>query len=541
MPASSKAEYADVQESTTNPVATGIDLRSSTELLEAIRANFIPSSHSELSLLSQCISDAERDVQRLDEEICKLKAKRNEGHRQICRYRSLLAPIRRLCPEVLSLIFQFACPQTTITAKIDCPLVRVSQVCARWRELARSTPTLWSSFDIDVNASQHDTEVIKSVITTHLELSRNSPLSFSLTSSEQSSRLHCVVNAIIPHSFRWKELELIGPPFILASMSSIKGSLPQLRSLSIDLVEGDNTRQDLFEMAPRLQALTLRSALRADFLLECVVPYTQIIDFTVEYVSYSSALARLMALSAVRNLELNECWYDEDMSFVAPITLHNVSSVSIIIPVDSNDGLNNESLRLRLDQLTLPNLEVLHLETMPCSSLSLMRLHDVMELPNFVKRSSCVIQTLIFYELWLNDNDTLSILRNLPTLQNLTIYERQLPSGSATITTHFIQQLTINDPVESSSPRLLTHLKSLNLHPGSGVCFPLKAFVDMAQSRWIPNQTYSDELGVDSLTSVTLHLTWSLKEELENELEEGLRPLRAMESAGLHFNLSTDW
>ncbi|THU82577.1 hypothetical protein K435DRAFT_446318 [Dendrothele bispora CBS 962.96] len=269
MLSSSKAEPAN-----TNPqVATGIDLRSSTELLEAIRANFIPSSHSELHLLSQCISDAERDVQRCDEEIqkCdeeiqKLRAKldslqkeRNERCRQFHRYRSLLAPIRRLCPELLSLIFWFACPKTSVAGKIDCPAVRVSQVCARWRELACSTSTLWSSFHIDLDVSRYGIEVIEPMITTHLELSRNSPLSFALTAFEQSPRLQCVVDAIVPHSFRWKEVELIARPSLLASMSSIKGSLPQLHSLSIDLVEGDKTRQDLFEVAPRLQALTLRS------------------------------------------------------------------------------------------------------------------------------------------------------------------------------------------------------------------------------------------------------------------------------------------
>ncbi|THU98932.1 hypothetical protein K435DRAFT_565825, partial [Dendrothele bispora CBS 962.96] len=106
--------------------------------------------------LSQCILLAERDVQRCDEEIRKLRAKldslqnkRNEGCRQICRYRSLLAPIRRLCPELLSRIFWFACSKTTIAAdEIDCSVVRVSQVCARWRELARSTSILWSSLHI---------------------------------------------------------------------------------------------------------------------------------------------------------------------------------------------------------------------------------------------------------------------------------------------------------------------------------------------------------------------------------------------------------
>ncbi|THU98927.1 hypothetical protein K435DRAFT_837911 [Dendrothele bispora CBS 962.96] len=548
MPVSSKAEPANVQESTTNPVAAGIDLRSSTGLLEAIRANFIPSSHSELHLLSQCISDAERDVQRCDEEIQKLRAKldslkneRNEGCRQIHCYRSILAPIRRLCPELLSRIFWFACPKTIVTKNIiDCSVIRVSQVCARWREVARSTSTLWASFDINLDVSRYGIEVIEPMITTHLELSRNSPLSFSLKAFERSSRLEFFAEAIATHSFRWKELKLIGRPFILASMSSIKGNLPQLHSLSIELLEGDDTRQDLFEMAPRLQVLTLRSPDRANF-LECVViPCTQIIDFTVEDVSYSSALAQLRALSAVRNLKLNECWYDEDMTSVAPVTLHDVSSVSIIIPIDPYDDLNNESIRLRLDRLTLPNIEILHLKTVLYCTLPLIRLHDVTELANFVKRSSCVIRTLILANLGLNDNDTLSILRDLPTLQNLMIHDCVLPYvvTHPTITNYLIRQLTI-DHVGSSSPRLLPHLKTLNLRPS--VSFPLKAFVDMVQSRWIPNQTYSDELGVDNLTSVALHLSWSLKEELENELEEGLEPLRAMDLAGLHLDISADW
>ncbi|THU98844.1 hypothetical protein K435DRAFT_660030, partial [Dendrothele bispora CBS 962.96] len=119
-------------------------------ILDTLRANF-GTYTSDITHASQCLIDAERDVQRYDNEIQKLEADivslRNQQqriYRRIDQYRSLLAPIRKLPPEVLGHIFSLICTENVAAvSKIDCPAVHLSHVCAGWRDLARTTPSLW--------------------------------------------------------------------------------------------------------------------------------------------------------------------------------------------------------------------------------------------------------------------------------------------------------------------------------------------------------------------------------------------------------------
>ncbi|THU82468.1 hypothetical protein K435DRAFT_555622, partial [Dendrothele bispora CBS 962.96] len=79
-----------------------------------------------------------------------LRNQQQRIYRRIDQCRSLLAPIRKLPPEVLGRIFRLVCIENSAAAEIDCPAAHLSHVCAGWRDLARTTPSLWSHISINL-------------------------------------------------------------------------------------------------------------------------------------------------------------------------------------------------------------------------------------------------------------------------------------------------------------------------------------------------------------------------------------------------------
>ncbi|THU95030.1 hypothetical protein K435DRAFT_859959 [Dendrothele bispora CBS 962.96] len=165
----------------TNLGSTSVSCKKSS-VLDTLRANF-GTYTSDITNASQCLIDAERDAQRCDDEIQKLEAdivslrnRQQRIYRHIDRYRSLLAPIRKLPPEVLGHIFRLVCTENSAAEKIDCPAAHLSHVCADWRDLARTTPSLWSHISINLYDIQYDPFQVKSMLTTCLALSNPSPI-----------------------------------------------------------------------------------------------------------------------------------------------------------------------------------------------------------------------------------------------------------------------------------------------------------------------------------------------------------------------------
>ncbi|THU78881.1 hypothetical protein K435DRAFT_603695, partial [Dendrothele bispora CBS 962.96] len=112
--------------------------------------------------VNSLLHDAEKDLDDYDTEIAQLetaisilkhKRARLEGH--IAKFRSLLSPIRRLPPEILSLIFILRCEGfgnsfNSVEHYIDLPAVVLSQVCTGWRKVASDTPSIWSDLDFSL-------------------------------------------------------------------------------------------------------------------------------------------------------------------------------------------------------------------------------------------------------------------------------------------------------------------------------------------------------------------------------------------------------
>ncbi|KAF5333026.1 hypothetical protein D9758_017216 [Tetrapyrgos nigripes] len=211
------------------------------------------------------LEDAEREVKRCSVE-AKGVALQNEQRslrREIGLLRSLLTPIRRLPPELLGLIFSLVCVKSEIMRAVDCPPIHLSQVCAGWRELAWTTPILWSSFSIgEPNIQlQRKYDQFKEIADLHLRLSQQCPLSIHVSFSGTYFESNCeTLRLLMAHSSRWAVVSCtIDSDYLFEGhFAPVRGRLPILRSFEMYVAGGphysqigpESMIQDAFHIVP---------------------------------------------------------------------------------------------------------------------------------------------------------------------------------------------------------------------------------------------------------------------------------------------------
>ncbi|KIJ15931.1 hypothetical protein PAXINDRAFT_133313 [Paxillus involutus ATCC 200175] len=105
--------------------------------------------NSQFSGLSCQISRVESAMSKLSAICTKLEESRSRVRKSMLAHKALTSSARRIPPEVLGEIFYHCLPKTPyITPRdVECPMV-LTHVCRHWRDVAMSTPRLWSSITI---------------------------------------------------------------------------------------------------------------------------------------------------------------------------------------------------------------------------------------------------------------------------------------------------------------------------------------------------------------------------------------------------------
>ncbi|KAJ7058489.1 hypothetical protein C8F01DRAFT_1085635 [Mycena amicta] len=131
-------------------------------------------------------------IAELQKSLDSLIAQRSEVASFVAEHKALLAPIRRLPMEVLQAIFVACLPEERHAAMVveDAPIL-LTQICNSWRQVALSTPRLYTRFHVDAVYTQNPDYYPE--ITRHLfqwrlstmklwiSRSRSLPLSISLS------------------------------------------------------------------------------------------------------------------------------------------------------------------------------------------------------------------------------------------------------------------------------------------------------------------------------------------------------------------------
>ncbi|KAK7471263.1 hypothetical protein VKT23_002671 [Stygiomarasmius scandens] len=511
-------------------------------ILSTLRCMQVP----DFGYVSDSLSDAKKDLCRIDGQIKKLEAElialRME-HKvmrwRVFRLKSLLAPIRKLPPEALAVVFEFFCSEggQVVGDRILSAPLKIASVCSGWRELARSMPRLWSSFHIDffLGSDSVSLENLRRFISTHLELSQHCLLDLNVAFNKlpETEIVDFIFESFIPNANRWRNVSFRLPveTFLEQNLAPIKGNLPQLRSLSLRL-DGWDTIDfpfcDVFSVAPSLQTLRLTYGASTQLRL----PWKQILDHTIQFSSLITALREVFLATEATHITIIRCTHLKSASVPLSITTHRLRWLSIAVDRDDPD------FYYWFKWLTLPSLEHLDIsgiEARPPESSEYIGEY----LSSFLSRSTCMITTLSLVNLSISDVDTISILSSLTSLSTLTIHE--LCKSGATnkmITTSLLNALTIvefDKGFSHTKTKNCQHLEHLDLRFHSTLS--AKCVIDVVDSRWIPVPKYAALLGVSSLKSVRIQVLVS-RDRTEFDMQKLDGAMEVFKVAGLRFHSS---
>ncbi|KIK64359.1 hypothetical protein GYMLUDRAFT_412406 [Collybiopsis luxurians FD-317 M1] len=136
------------------------------ELLQRNRLNDIPGNAQDRAQMHALIDEAHRDLERFDraiseleEELGRLKKLRTDtAQKRIGPRKSLLTPIRKLPPEILTEIFYDVAEPMMLnetvswgdqqSRKLQSRVFTLTWVCSWWRTLVMSDTRVWSSLGI---------------------------------------------------------------------------------------------------------------------------------------------------------------------------------------------------------------------------------------------------------------------------------------------------------------------------------------------------------------------------------------------------------
>ncbi len=196
------------------------------------------------------------------------------------------SPIRKLPAELHLIIFQYAFDNLEPSGFLAVSLV-ITSVCYRWRQLALSTPRLWTTIFASVDGQSHQLSN-DALVNLHLERSGDLPLAVKITAfnadrvnicdDEVKASKHWFPQfAKLYNNFaRWESAELVLTQVEMRRLDKfVNGaSLPLLRSLKLVLTN-DQLAQPYktFLKAPKLD----RVHARADTIR---LPWNQITHFT---------------------------------------------------------------------------------------------------------------------------------------------------------------------------------------------------------------------------------------------------------------------
>lgn len=200
-------------------------------LEEKLNTNYVPIP-VEINLLERRVAESEETISLLTAEIARLRDRCNElsvdkQHLSIgiAEYNDILAPARRLIPEILQEIFYHCLPTThnAVMSALEAPLL-LGRVCNHWRQIAYSTPRLWTSIHIVTPSARPydpafptDNTWILTAVSKWLARSGVLPLSISIISSTYSldpfvpinGHIRPFLNLLSSFASRWRSVSFV--------------------------------------------------------------------------------------------------------------------------------------------------------------------------------------------------------------------------------------------------------------------------------------------------------------------------------------------
>ncbi|KAJ7176130.1 hypothetical protein C8R43DRAFT_554763 [Mycena crocata] len=220
---------------------------------------------SKRSTTRQRIDALDSQIMAVEEILCDLKRER-ELEQQVLdvQLNGYTYPVLTLPNEIVSEIFLQSLGPANMRLKSGEPPLVLGHICQTWRDIAVSTPTLWTQIALMPTPRTVDRQL--ALLEILLTRSRDCPLSLSIIyAGEIQYSMPKFVEAILPHTGRCEEMLLFLSSYDLLS---IRGEFPLLRALSIGQRDAgklpihSKCHLGMFYDAPKLNSVLIHTGFR---------------------------------------------------------------------------------------------------------------------------------------------------------------------------------------------------------------------------------------------------------------------------------------
>ncbi|KAJ7657205.1 hypothetical protein DFH06DRAFT_459185 [Mycena polygramma] len=491
-----------------------------TEILGLLRSHSSSPSDLTTSALADELVRYDKGISRLRAQLAAAEADYGVLQQHYERVFSLAAPIRRLPSEVLLQLFEecgdsmeadydpeYPAPllrSPSISDELAClarkPLLTVAQVCVRWHGIVMGTPTLWNTLELDSielwsdKKSVRKTEALLKLI---LDRGGRTPLTFSISAFQG---MHCAggFELLAQHSERWQMARFYCRAADIRALRSVKGRLPLLETLALEVHDSSAYAMEPFELAPRLKRFTMGGHL----LPAPAATYLHQLDtfgfLGQDVVQISNAVSFMSRLPHGLDVRLELFlgrWtrYNNNLPNILPATTSNIAGLSI----DTRDYFKPEECVAALSDiftsLTLPHLRALKFVSEEAPSSLMYWAHSPFLALATRSSFSTNLNSLHLCDVVVTEADLLDALAVLPALQDLEISDHRV------VRHHGVDRLLITDSLLTAltltptpdAPRFVPLLRSLLCH--SILQFDDHVFLEFVLSRRRP-ATESDSV-----------------------------------------------
>ena len=357
--------------------------------------------------------DPRDELAEIDALLERLILKRYDLKGKINRFCSPI--IRLLPPDVMSTIFEFCLPdfsdyQPYRSEKVFTPL-SLGAICSYWRDIAWSTPTLWSSLVVR-DASRYEPHIVTGMAQEWLDRSGQLPLSIRILSTlDDNESVSSLVDIINQYSNRWFDLHLNLPHHRYKLFHATDIHAPILKSIGLDL----NTIATASNLSFQLTCPCLERANLLNFPMDGTnIQWDNLTHLTFRSISMSDFFLILRKAPRLVFCEVSgPCRFEEE-GIKAPV-FTSLRSLQLQVDTDPDKLLN---------YLIAPHLE----EFSPPTFGFFPRTENI---TSFLRRSACSLRSLSltfpgYSERYMN------LLQSIPSLNTLSL--RSIDIGTLAVT-----------------------------------------------------------------------------------------------------------
>lgn len=384
----------------------------------AYSTNEILSSQDQ-KIIRQLLSEAQGSIDSIDAHIAHLETVRTLGIERMMKLRIGIAPQRHLPPEILAKIFIECANNEEVPIprrRAPCIAWDLSQVCGRWRDIARTVPALWERVNVkfgdDYNLSLVAFDVLQDVLS-HCGGQGVMKLTINPRTQSGWEKLQDLVTI---YPLKLEELALYLDNTCLQPLSVPIEAFDNLQSVPLSFLDSLDTRNTPIlafcrSRNLRAAALHLNDYQHPPMCQQSMVPWAALTDLTLTCIAPNSVLFILSHCSLLTKLAVGLTSDDDDHTYAMelPVSLHHLQSIAVHFDFE---GVLDDLL----SELVLPSLlefDYTGDEESPG--------FDPSELLALIERSACLISILRIRDFNFDFEDTIPVMRALPTLTKLTL------------------------------------------------------------------------------------------------------------------------